>query len=765
MSMASLTLTDELEMARQRIKNPEQVLGSTIVQPFTGANSGNRKIMWATHHQHKLNLDEPEVPFICTANENEFVKHSSAFVLTDCDKTVLSKVEKFRDVPGLHYWLIVVNQNGPNAGMLDVIERVSFIHTTESYGFQLNTEFLDSLKVGSFIPAGSRERCPGNVDQYGNLMDGVNLLTMYESNLETQEDGYELSDTAAKKLGVKLFHFIPIPLNDNDIMLNIYGDNNEYKVMPDIGEEVKNGILLAIRRQNNADALFSQTWNRLKQIMIGDKRYTVNGTLIDLEIYSNNFDQFDIGPNAQYHTQIRGYLYNKIRYCGEIVSCVDDYLHYNPNQKVSFRLQHLYSHCKDTITHVDHYRNGKKYSGTTIEFMIMENMDLNPGDKITNRYGGKGVVSKIVPEKMMPIFDGRHIEVKMNHATVGGRLNYAQLIEMEANFRSCLFVEHLIKLNLPVEQSLLAIGKYMSFYSSSLAQHFFELVDHVNPEEWKLLFDSYIEKGIIRLALRPISDQITIDTLAAIDDEYPWMKPQYLTVPIINSNGKLRYINKSMRPIVAGYQFFLRLKQYAVEKFSCTSISTVNLKNENSKSRAGKFHETPVADTPIKFGSMETEDMTHMDEFYPGITEITLMLYSSSSEMRNNFFNLYFGNPVSINIELDEKSASRSAEIFATYFKQLGDRLVFTKHLKEKVNPPYKIKLNLDPPYSIKSNNVQIPFKIDVGSGTFVPTEEFKKNPQVAVPVFLEGDTITTEGTFEEGKKYWAAPFTIRIDR
>ena len=38
-------------------------------------------------------------------------------------------------------------------------------------------------------------------------------------------------------------------VNENDIPLNYYGNNDVYKCMPDIGEKTKNAILLALRKE------------------------------------------------------------------------------------------------------------------------------------------------------------------------------------------------------------------------------------------------------------------------------------------------------------------------------------------------------------------------------------------------------------------------------------------------------------------------------------------------------------------------------------
>ena len=762
--MSKMKLNEELDEIRKRERVPEQRLGSTIIQPFTGQNSGSRKLMWAIHHQHKMNLVKGEAPYISTANENELLKYASSYVTTQCDKIVINRINKFNDLPNLRYWLLVVNTTGPNIGNLDVIERIGYVHTTESYGFALNTKYLDSLRLGDVIPTGKPVSIPDNVDEYGNVMDGVNLMTLYTSNLVTQEDGYYLSESAAMSLGTTLYHSVQIQMNDNDIMLNLYGEGDEYKVMPDIGEDIKNNILLAVRRQNNTDGLFSQTWDRLKTIMHPvDKQYTLSGTVIDIDIFSNNFEQLESGPNAQYHSQIRGYICNKYRYCGEILQAVNDYVNGHPNAKLSFNLQNLYVHARDTIMRYDYHRNGKKYSGTMINLIVKQDLPLKQGDKFTNRYGGKGVISKIIPDYLMPMIDDKRIDVLANKGTVHGRLNYGQLLEIEINFRSVCFLDYIKELvPLTPTEKLDMIREYMSFFSATYAQNFWNVVQRLEEEDRAILLDTFYTDDIIRLCIRPLSDRVTIDTLIAVDNRYPWIKQKYLKVPMINSNGKLRYINKSLRPVVAGYEFFIRLKQYAKEKFTVVSISTVNLRNENSKSRAGKLYESPFADTPIKMGAMETEDMTHMDTYMTGMAEITLMLYSSSSEMRNKFFNLYFSDPININIELDETSSSRSAEMFAAYFKQLCDKFVFEKHLKEPVKVPWDIKIEREAPWKIDIKEQDVPWTIDTNGAHF---KEGKETPCMEVFIDPDNKVCTTDVKDKKNMKHTMVKVKLEVDK
>ncbi len=58
---------------------------------------------------------------------------------------------------------------------------------------------------------------------------------------------------------------------------------------------------------------------------------------------------------------------------------------------------------------------------------------MQVGDKLAGRYGNKGVVTMILPDKEMPhTHDGKHIEVALNPSGVPGRMNVGQVLETAA---------------------------------------------------------------------------------------------------------------------------------------------------------------------------------------------------------------------------------------------------------------------------------------------------------------------------------------------
>lgn len=142
------------------------------------------------------------------------------------------------------------------------------------------------------------------------------------------------------------------------------------------------------------------------------------------------------------------------------------------------------------------------------------------------------------------------------------------------------------------------------------------------------------------------------------------------------------------------------MKQYAEEKFSATSLSATNIKNENTKSKANKDFRELYSNTPIRFGNMETNDLNHLGAGY--IVQ-NLMIHSLSPHARRLTEQMYLCNPFSIDIKLDDDSSNRSAEIANTYLKTIGRRIIF-----EKI-PKYIHKIAFTP-FTFTKSPVKRPF-------------------------------------------------------
>lgn len=669
----SMSIIDRMEEVEKRINNQEEMLGKGLLQPFANANSGSRKIMSGTHREHELALCNPEVPLVQTGYENEFGYNSSSFITADSDYLVIAKIPKFSFNKEHHYFMIMLDINTQE---LSYIERISYKHITETYGYMLNNNMIDRSNVGEVIPKNSVIQKSTSYDEFDNRMDGVNLITDYFNCEFTQEDGIILSISGAKKLRSPLLKKVPIVINDNDIPLNLYGNNDIYKIMPNIGE-FSTGILCGMRREKNEEILFSQSYARLQDFMMSDDKYTTKGKVVDVNIYCNNVEKLN---SSYYYDQMKMYYDDKMRFNTELVLLINSF---NGKYKLSYELQKLYATAKKIIDGGQFIKD-RTFSNIYMEVMVLEESEIEEGDKLADRYGGKGVVSIILPDELMPqLPNGDVVEMICNSSSCVNRLNPGQLIETSITSIGGKILDY-VKMQVLDDTDYINLYKqYLSAFSPTLGNYISDKIDLMNEDDISQFLSSIISDSGIAVSLKPISESIDIDKLSNVYDAFPWMVPTKNAVPITDSNGNIRYV-PTRRPITSGKKYVMRLKQYAEEKFSATSLSSTNIRNENSRNKANKSYRSLYPKTPIKFGEMETGHMFHLG---PEQVIINLMLYSASPHGRRLAEELLTGDPYSIDIKLDMDSTNRGVEILNAYLKTMGLKLFFTKVYKKRKAP------------------------------------------------------------------------------
>ena len=107
----------------------------------------------------------------------------------------------------------------------------------------------------------------------------------------------------------------------------------------------------------------------------------------------------------------------------------------------------MYYDCKKIVIDGKKFIKDKPFSNIILNIFVLEKSVLDVGDKISNRYGGKGVVSKVRPDELMPLLDtGERVEVIFNSATCINRENMGQLFETSLN-HICGQLLHYMKTN------------------------------------------------------------------------------------------------------------------------------------------------------------------------------------------------------------------------------------------------------------------------------------------------------------------------------
>lgn len=375
----ALDFATKMDEVAQTIESPEQMLGSGLLEPFAGANSGPRKLMHATHRTHIFPLIAGEKAIVETGYEIRFGDYSSSITRADSDYRVIAKIPKFSFSPNHHYWLILEDIKHP--GKLDIQERISYHYITESYGYLYNNEYLDNLNVGDIITDGTITQKSLAFDEYNNRKDGINFNVCYMALDDNMEDSIIFSDEAAGRLTSPIIKPVQIPINDNDIPLNLYGTGNTYKVIPDIGEKVKDGLLIDLRKEVKDEAYFTQAINNLSKPMMSDFQKQINGTVVDIDIYCNNPEILE----SHYYSQLKMYHNEIMRRATDLVKIVGQYK--SQGYTLSYELQKEFGNAK-RIANGDRYTDKRPFSNIIMNITVLEEMKMGPGDKASNRYGG-----------------------------------------------------------------------------------------------------------------------------------------------------------------------------------------------------------------------------------------------------------------------------------------------------------------------------------------------------------------------------------------
>lgn len=634
--------------------------------------------MFGIHRQHCFPLIHPEKAILETGYEIKFGDYSSSVTRADANYKVIGKVSKFSFAPNHHYWLIVENMNTHE---LDAVERISYRYVTESYGYLYNNEYMDSLMLGDYIQKGTVVQKSLAFDQYNNRTDGINFNVAYLALDDNMEDSIVFSDEAASRLTSSLIKPVEIMINDNDIPINLYGTDGIYKIIPDIGEDIKDANLIALRKERKEESFYTQSISNLNKLMISDEKKQVHGKVIDIDIYCNNPAILDL----EYYAQIKAYYNEQQRYNREIVQLITPYV--SAKYKLSYDLQKLFANAQ-LVMKGTQYIDKRTFSNIILKISVLEEKRMEEGDKASNRYGGKGVVSSIIPKEYMPRFKNirgeyEYVDVIFNSSTMINRENVGQTFELSLNHIGDSIVNKIISDRMDLDSAYNMIYKFVSMCSPSQAAYMDEKKQYMSRDELSYFVESILEAGSIHLSMKPISDSMSIDKLNDIYKEFPWVKQNELEVVIRGSDGTPRYV-RARRPVVVGKQYIYRLKQFSEEKFSATSLSATNIRNENTKSRVKKDYKELYPNTPIRFGSMETNDMAHAGV---EVLVANMMIHSLSPQARRLVEQMYTGDPFHIDIKLDSDSKNRSAEIVNTYLKTIGRRIEFIKKRKEYKAP------------------------------------------------------------------------------
>lgn len=650
-------LRQKLAEADEKYKNSPAVVGSSGMT-FFPYNNSTRTNMLTSHMNQFMNSCNPEFPYVFTGMENVAGANSSGYKPTPRMK-VYRKVEKFESmvehpyVYQLFYW-------DYDHDKYDVIERKEVENLGQDFGYKYNNEKIDSLTEGMEVQRDEVLMKSVSYDESMNYRYGLNLLVGYTFDPYEFEDAATISEDVAERCRTVSSVKRKWGWNNNDVPLNIYGGDDEYRPLPWIGEEVT-GIITSSRPQINEQLLYDFKHENLTMIRDSDHTiyYNGTGTVVDYEIFLNNPD---IQPDI-FNAQLLMLLDEQNRYWKKIQDTCLEII--NSGKNYSNDIDLLYDRSMKFLERNPKRRwnNGSSVFGNVeIRIHIVEYPKLAEGGKFTARYGNKTVTARVLPRHLMPFnADGEHLQVLLAMPAVSNRTTG--------------FVPHEIFMTSVFNRArkMMADMKTLKEKEDIL----WDLIKRLNVRQYEKMHTEYlkltkkekeaymqdvIERGIYSHQDMILDDESVFFKLKKIHEELPWVKPDTLYV------YRFGHVYRLYQQYWMGCMYFFPLKQTDKRGFSVRSTGAVNLKGLPERSYKNKHGKAPFSDTAIRFGEYDLptmliganpDEMVAFEAMYRTSPDASKDLTKAQFDKacRGAFKNIY---------------RSRPAEINTVYFKHLG---------------------------------------------------------------------------------------------
>ncbi|MDD4081788.1 MAG: hypothetical protein PHD05_00240 [Sphaerochaetaceae bacterium] len=376
--------------------------------PFQNQVDSDRLTLARTHINQATPINDSEQPLVCSGAEFIVPQLSSSrFIhLAKQDGTVID-VDKNK--------IITIKYADNSIHTFDIIPRISRTKRGSYIALEMHT-----LKAGEKFKANQPIAFTKNFNHNGVYCGGKNLnVAIFNYLGYNHEDSYVISKKVAEQTTTDIIDEIDVVIPPGAKVITI--ENEIGKILNDGDTLVEFTFNLSIDEylENSkimSDELGEESFNLL--ISHSDeniKKLATAGEIVDIKVYINNPTTVDAKIKNFHQTLVKEQK-QIIKKLSENVKS-DDLLSVTDNMNLSF------------IPTGGHKLKGNIFNGTRIVYRIKRTKSINIGDKLSNRYGAKGVVSKILETTTKGKFTNE-IDIFISPSSVLGRRNIALLKEL-----------------------------------------------------------------------------------------------------------------------------------------------------------------------------------------------------------------------------------------------------------------------------------------------------------------------------------------------
>ena len=304
------------------------------------------------------------------------------------------------------------------------------------------------------------------------------------------------------------------------------------------------------------------------------------------------------------------------------------------------------------FSHIGKYKvKGEPVNGIRVEMFGIYLRPIETGDKIANRHGNKGVISRIVPHDKMPqLPDGRNVDICINPLGIISRMNVGQLFEL-----------HLTMSFMDLKKKLLGLideGKQKHVRKSLL--YYIKTIDNTEDGWYYKQFEQQLPKVIdkdfvsklylIQPPFESVSLKMVKEAMEKTDTSFEY--------EIFDPISKTKLLNK----VAVGYIYFFKMVHIAETRLAARGIGSYAKKTlqplGGRKHRGGQ-----------RCGEMETACLIAHDG--PKNLAEFLTTKSDCIDLKNRYINEMI-EPDFTKEKSEEDYISESVKLLDAYFNVIG---------------------------------------------------------------------------------------------
>lgn len=435
---------------------------------------------------------------------------------------------------------------------------------------------------------------------------------------------------------------IVIEIPKNKVLLNLTDNKETYKVIPTVGEHVAMGQVIAKLKTVDKERFPSVIFEKCQEVTSDE-----DGEVIDIKVYANKWNT----DFEQFNDFVKTSMEQKKTERNQMIEDVSKYLN---NEE----LEQLVSTLDINKSEKNNFKyKGDVIDGVRIEITIKYERNLQIGDKLANRHGNKGTISRFVPDDMMPINteDGSRADIVINPLGIVSRMNVGQVFE-------CHLAEAIMNLRKKCKEMLSnkepdvdGVKNYIKGFitlidcteNKTYSEQAFKVIDSVNYEQLCSLVENFT-------IIQPPFQSIGTEELKKVMD-YTNTKYEVTAYdPVSKTNIE--------NPITFGWLYYMKLNHISQDKIAYRGIGPYSTKtNQPLCGRTRKGGQ--------RLGEMEIwAVIAHGDE--KNLNEF-ITTKSDSIQLRNKYISHCVGNDELL-ADQDDDNVPQSLRLLESCLKSIG---------------------------------------------------------------------------------------------